>query len=51
MILRFEGVDCALKSLFIFEKGSDVVEKDSGFGEVRNFADELFESVQETEAF
>ena len=48
LVLGLERVDGSLKSCFIFEKRGDVVEKDSGFGEVRNFADELFESVQKS---
>ncbi len=40
-----EGIDEAGKAQLIFEQRGDVVEKDAGFGEVGNFADQLLEVV------
>ena len=46
VVVALQGVDGAFKSLLIFEKRGDVVEKDTGFGEVRNLAYQLFECIQ-----
>src|ERR1035441_8452476 len=44
-VMLGEGIDEAGEAQLVFEQRGDVVEKDAGFGEVGNFANELLEVV------